>query len=274
MKPPSPAEVGETLRRYVPMDIPALPGRTNHLRAAVVIPLLWRDEIEVVLTVRTTRLRQHAGEVCFPGGRPDPGDTSEEQTALREAHEELGIEDANVLGVLSKMPVFTSDHRITPIVAQIQDVPLQPNPDEVAEVITLSVDEVLRRPALEGLPWQTDQGRMYSPVFHLGPHRMYGATAHSFVELLGVLAPLYGTSVPPYAESPLRWADILPPGFAPADYVPARERGSIRPAAGSEPSDASSGRTGTHPGPWRPLLPRPTRSAAIPDPVEHRSSPA
>ena len=68
MKPPSPAEVGEALRRYVPMDIPALPGRTNHLRAAVVIPLLWRAEIEVVLTVRTTRLRQHAGEVCFPGG--------------------------------------------------------------------------------------------------------------------------------------------------------------------------------------------------------------
>ncbi len=217
MKRPDPTEVGLALQRHVPVDIPALPGRTNHLRAAVLVPLVWRNDLEVILTVRNSTMRQHAGEVCFPGGTPDPGDTSETQTALREADEELGIRSANVLGALSRMPVFTSDHRITPIVAQIPDVQLHPNPDEVAEVLTLSIDDILARPTIEGLLWRSEATVMYSPVFHIGPHLLYGATAHSFVELLEVLAPLYGTTVPPYTEGETRWEDVLPPEFLPVD---------------------------------------------------------
>lgn len=211
---PSPRQVAEALARYEPMDIPALPGRTNHLRSAVLIPLVWRDDIEVVLTVRSTSMRQHAGEVCFPGGRPNTPEESDVDTASREAEEELGIADPEVLGFLSRMPVFTSDHRMATVVAHIADTALRPNPDEVAEVLHLAVGEHLRRPFIEALPWQFEGVESDSPVFHLGPHLLYGATAHVFVELLEVLAPLYGTQRPPFARGSTRWADILPPGFS------------------------------------------------------------
>jgi 8-oxo-dGTP pyrophosphatase MutT (NUDIX family) len=214
MNIPSPRQVAQALAQYEPMDIPALPGRTNHLRSAVLIPLVWRDDIEVVLTVRSGSLRLHAGEVCFPGGRPNTPDESDVDTAKREAQEELGIVNPAVLGRLSRMPVFTSDHRMAAVVAHIADTVLRPNPDEVAEVLYLPVGEHLSRPAIEALPWQFEGVDSDSPVFHLGPHLLYGATAHVFVELLEVLAPLYGTERPPFARGHTRWADILPPGFS------------------------------------------------------------
>jgi 8-oxo-dGTP pyrophosphatase MutT (NUDIX family) len=214
MSPPTPTAVAAALSRHAPVDLPSLPGRTNHIRAAVLIPLVWGDDIEVVLTVRSSFLRQHPGEVCFPGGTPESEEESDESTALREAREELGIEGATVFGTLSKMPVFTSDHRITPVVAQIADQPLLPNLGEVAAVLRLSIGEVLSRPSIEGLPWHTEDGLADSPVFHIGPHLMYGSTAHSFVELIEIMAPLYGTTRPPYARGDTRWSDVLPPGFS------------------------------------------------------------
>lgn len=198
------------LAARAPGDAPALPGRTNHLRAGVLVPLRL-DPPVAVLTLRTKTLRRHAGEVSFPGGKPDPGDRDLEATALREAREELGIEGARVLGRLTSVPLFTSDWRLVPYVAAIDDRPLRPHPGEVARVLELRLDELLARPHLEALFWAWEDQAGLSPVFPFpdGPV-LYGGTAHAFLELLEVCAPLLGLGVPPLKEGAYRWEDLLP----------------------------------------------------------------
>ena len=81
---------------------PALPGRTNHIRCGVVVPIRVEAGRPVVFAgARSQNLGKHAGEVCFPGGRPEPGDADFWATAQREASEELGITGLIQLGRLS-----------------------------------------------------------------------------------------------------------------------------------------------------------------------------
>jgi len=209
---PSPAAVAEALDRFEPAPDFSLPGRTNHIMAATLVPLRWSADLTAVFTLRSTGLRQHAGEVCFPGGTPEAQDGDLLTTALREAEEELGIVRPRILGQLSRIPVYTSDHRITPFVAAIDDTPLRPAPYEVAQILELSVPEILREPTIEGLPFPMKGTMSWSPLFHVDGHVIYGATAHTFLELLEVLAPLFGLSVPPFARGDTEWADLLPPG--------------------------------------------------------------
>ena len=124
MNLPGPDALAVALARYEKRQIPPLPGRTNHRHAGILLPLRWQgDTIQLVATRRTSHLRDHAGEVVFPGGKPDPTDADLTATALREAHEELGIHRAQVLGSLSAIPLFTSDFRLFPTVARIDDAP-------------------------------------------------------------------------------------------------------------------------------------------------------
>lgn len=94
----------------------------------------------VTLTVRTSHLSAHAGQVSFPGGRIEPGETAE-QAALREYEEELG--SPGVCEIIDRLPdvsVYASNFLVTPVVAMTTDKPLYlPNADEVADVIELPV---------------------------------------------------------------------------------------------------------------------------------------
>jgi 8-oxo-dGTP pyrophosphatase MutT (NUDIX family) len=105
--------------------------------AAVLIPLLARPGgMTVLLTQRSASLKQHAGQIAFPGGRIDAGDDGPLDAALREAEEEIGLARHRVtpLGFLS--PYFsTTGYRITPVVALADpDSPLRLNPGEVEDV--------------------------------------------------------------------------------------------------------------------------------------------
>ena len=211
MTDPSPEAIKQALAQHSCVDDFELPGRIRDVPAATMVPLRWQSELMAIATVRTAGLRLHGGEVCFPGGTPDSPDEDLQRTALREAHEELGIESAQVLGRLSRMPVYTSNHRITPWVTAIDDAVLRPQPEEVAHVLEIPLLALLRQPALEGLPFPLNDGHAWSPLFHLNGHIMFGATAHTLLELLTVLAPLYGLEVPPMKRGKTRWADILPP---------------------------------------------------------------
>lgn len=104
--------------------------------AAVLVPLVRRDEVRVLLTRRTDGLRHHGGQVSFPGGRIDPGDDGPVDAALREAGEEIGLprDDARPVGYLDPLQTITG-FRVQPVVAWIAPafVPrLQPG--EVAAV--------------------------------------------------------------------------------------------------------------------------------------------
>ena len=104
--------------------------------AAVLIPLVMRDELMLLLTQRTTNLSTHSGQVALPGGRTDDTDLDAADTALREATEEIGLPRSHT-EVLGTLPVYVTGtaYSVTPVVALVRPgFVLVPNPDEVADV--------------------------------------------------------------------------------------------------------------------------------------------
>ena len=89
--------------------------------AAVLVPLVQRDELMVLLTRRTDHLRDHAGQVSFPGGRVEPDDADVVATALRESQEEIGLDPRHVQ-VLGQLPTYTTGTGfvVTPVVSIVQ----------------------------------------------------------------------------------------------------------------------------------------------------------
>ena len=104
--------------------------------ASVLVPLVLRDELTVLLTQRTDHLNDHPGQISFPGGRAEEVDPDPVATALREAHEEIGLEPFEV-EVLGSLPTYTTSTGfiVTPVVGLVQpQASLRPDPFEVAEV--------------------------------------------------------------------------------------------------------------------------------------------
>lgn len=104
--------------------------------AAVLLPLVMRDELMLLLTQRTTNLSTHSGQIALPGGRTDNTDTDATDTALREATEEIGLPRSHT-EILGTLPVYVTGtaYIITPVVALVTPgFVLQPNPAEVADV--------------------------------------------------------------------------------------------------------------------------------------------
>lgn len=104
--------------------------------ASVLVPLVWRPEgLTVLLTVRAEHLRDHAGQISFPGGRREPEDGDDVATALREAHEEIGLDPAQV-EILGSLATYTTVTRfeVTPVVGLLARPPeLTLDAFEVAE---------------------------------------------------------------------------------------------------------------------------------------------
>lgn len=104
--------------------------------AAVLLPLVQRDELTVLLTRRSDHLHDHPGQISFPGGRVDPGDRDVVDTALRESLEEIGLHSRHVQ-VLGQMPTYTtgSGFVVTPVVGLVEpDFTLAIDAFEVADV--------------------------------------------------------------------------------------------------------------------------------------------
>lgn len=113
-----------------------LPNAPRQLRpASVLVPIIDRRSGPVVLlTLRTKSLREHSGQVAFPGGRAEPQDRSLVQTALREAQEEVGL-DPRLVEVIGQMPDYLTGtgYRVTPVVGLVaREAVLRPEPGEVA----------------------------------------------------------------------------------------------------------------------------------------------
>jgi 8-oxo-dGTP pyrophosphatase MutT (NUDIX family) len=104
----------------IPGDGRVFAGR-DPAHAAVLVPLVQRDDgLHVLLTRRTDHLRDHAGQISFPGGRSEPEDGHPEVTAMREAQEEVGLPQDRV-DVLGRMPLYTTvtSYVVTPVVALV-----------------------------------------------------------------------------------------------------------------------------------------------------------
>ncbi len=168
-------EVPDDIRRL--LDAQTLKG----LRAAaVLVPIVRHAEGDtVLLTRRSETLRQHTGQISFPGGGRDPEDSDAAATALRESEEEVGLAGGKVevIGCLDDMPTLTG-YCITPVVGLVTPpLQLRPDPAEVAEVFELPFTAVLDAARFERK--SLSRGPVQVPFFELrhGVHRIWGATA-------------------------------------------------------------------------------------------------
>ena len=158
------------------------PDRTrlaNAVGAAVLVPITFREEGgSVILTERSARLKKHSGQVAFPGGRIDAGETAL-QAALREAEEEIAL-DRRFVTPLGFLPSYYTGtgYRITPAVALVDPgVSLTPNPDEVERVFEAPLSTLfdMARYRLEKRLWEGQQRQFYV-VDHPDAY-IWGATA-------------------------------------------------------------------------------------------------
>jgi 8-oxo-dGTP pyrophosphatase MutT (NUDIX family) len=164
------------------------PGSTD---AAVLVPLYPGPEGPIaVLTERRGDLRRHAGEISFPGGRQDEPDEDLRRTALREAHEEIGLDPAAVelIGALPPVGTFVTGYRIHPFVGWIAaGHAWVPQETEVELVLELSLAALVRgfeskRLWRRGVPIRT-------PTYTVDGHFVWGATGRIVETLLERLEP-------------------------------------------------------------------------------------
>jgi 8-oxo-dGTP pyrophosphatase MutT (NUDIX family) len=164
-------------------------GRTD---AAVLVPLYVKDsELHAVFTKRRDDLRRHPGEISFPGGRYDEGENDLLATALREAHEEIGLppDAVEIVGALQPTPTIATGYAVYPFVGLIEPGRTWTlSAREVAEVIELPLRSLLsgyarRRLIRRGLPIRTD-------TYLVGENLIWGATARILADLFDRIGTL------------------------------------------------------------------------------------
>lgn len=152
-------------------------------QAAVLLPLVMREQLTLILTQRTLHLSTHSGQIALPGGRLDATDASATAAALRETHEEIGLSPERV-EVLGSLPVYITGtaFTVTPVVGLVQPgFALQPNPHEVDVVFEVPL-AYLMNPAHHRRHAWTHEGvvrEWYSMPYQDGAHErfIWGATA-------------------------------------------------------------------------------------------------
>jgi 8-oxo-dGTP pyrophosphatase MutT (NUDIX family) len=137
--------------------------------AAVLIPIIKTTEgLSLIYTRRSEKLKNHKGQVSFPGGGADPCDEGPAATALREAQEEIGLPPDNVQ-ILGEMAGIMSSSRynVTPVVGLIKkSFEIVPNPDEVARVFTVPMDWLSNPKNVDFRDMETPWGRHRNVVFY------------------------------------------------------------------------------------------------------------
>jgi 8-oxo-dGTP pyrophosphatase MutT (NUDIX family) len=147
------------------------------------------DFAHLVLTVRAGTLERHGGQVSLPGGVVEPGE-SLEQAALREAHEEIGLNVGAVttLGALTPIDIHVSGFRLHPIVGSMDERPaLYASDGEVARVLEIPISQLMDPRVVA---WQTvarDGEAIRVPAFHAEGAEIWGATAMVVSEFLTML---------------------------------------------------------------------------------------
>ena len=159
--------------------------------AAVLIPLIVHPgELTVLFTQRTAHLKNHSGQVSFPGGRAEPGDASAEFTALRETEEEIGLAMQRV-EVLARLPDYRTrtGFRVTPVIGLVAPpLELAPDPREVAEVFEVPLAFLLEERNRQRRTREFQGRQVGYYVFEYGSRVIWGATAGILVNLNRMLA--------------------------------------------------------------------------------------
>ena len=162
----------------------------SYTHAAVLIPLYKKErECHILFTKRTQQVKHHKGQISFPGGVFDEGDGDFSKTALREAREEIGLNenDARIIGALDDIVTVTG-FIVTPFVGLIPyPYPFQLSEIEIEELIEVPLSSLLDKQCF-GERWIDDEGQkrlVYN--YQYGEHAIWGATALMLKQLLELL---------------------------------------------------------------------------------------
>ncbi len=158
--------------------------------AAVLIPLLEKDgEYHMLFTKRTDTLRDHKGQVSFPGGRCETDDMTVLDTALRECTEEIGLctDTVEILGALDDTPTMHTNYLITPYVGVIPwPCELNIDPVEVDEVFTVPVSTLLDKDTLRQEDDPANDGTSEGFFYYCDNRIIWGATARIITQFLDI----------------------------------------------------------------------------------------
>jgi len=184
-------KIRSTLVNVTPAPRDELANKSN--AAAVLIPLFERDgELHMVFIRRSDHVASHRGQVAFPGGRVEAIDATLLDAALREAHEEVGLDPASVdvIGGLPTMHTTASGIIVAPFVGVIPaDSALKPDPSEVAEIFDVPLS-ALHDPGFRGDYEFTPDGRARAskfPAILYGGQVIWGLTLRITINLLEIL---------------------------------------------------------------------------------------
>lgn len=201
------AALAGRLERREPRPVAwAVAGR---VAAGVAVPLHPGPRgLEAWMIKRPASMRQHAGEVAFPGGRPEPEDGGDLlETALRETVEELGLARADLrpLGALAPVPTATSTFLLHPFaVAVAPGAKALPHAGEVEVLIRVPLEDFLTGE----VPYRAVVigDHRLSPIFDLEAGSMFGASAHVLLELLTMYAEVRALRLPsPVLTDQIPW---------------------------------------------------------------------
>ena len=160
--------------------------KSNFLEASVLIPVLtFKEDLEILLTKRSVNLRDHPGQIAFPGGKKEQCDNNPMETALREAEEEIGLKTSDV-EVISSLPTHktATGFTIKPYIGLVRE-PFKKilQRGEVDEVFTVPFDHILdeKNFTIQRRKWNGSERRYYIVPF--GPYYIWGATARILLNL-------------------------------------------------------------------------------------------
>ncbi|MFC0266633.1 CoA pyrophosphatase [Kushneria aurantia] len=171
------------LHRYRPQRL-----ADHYPRAAVLMPIVTHDAPTLLLTRRHARMRSHAGQVAFPGGKRDPGDVTLEACALRESGEEVGLaaNRVQIIGRLSER-LSANGMAVTPFVGLIAPHSTTlASPNEIEAIFEVALATLMNDPRQHTDVIQRGDTPLYVPSYRIGEHCLWGLSAMMVVELLDV----------------------------------------------------------------------------------------
>jgi len=197
----------KAIERAVRARAPMLRSEGVVLISAVLVPLVQRaGEWRLLFELRSRNLKRQPGEICFPGGAIEPADESPEDAAVRECCEELGLDEERVTVIAPLDPFVSGSHVLVhPFLGRLaEESSLQPDPDEIEELLEVPLDFFLQTPPevhlvetvlrpLPGFPlgrvpavYAKDWGRQQSSVYfyQYGDHTIWGLSARILVDLV------------------------------------------------------------------------------------------
>ena len=170
---------------------------------ALLHPLQEDDAPALVLTVRPPDMAHHAGQIAFPGGRREPGESLVD-TALREAAEEVALDPRRVelLAPLTPLYIPPSNFCVYPFLGAVPDFPeLHPADAEVAQILHTPLPQLLHPETRREEPWTLRGERVVVPFYAIDGHKVWGATAMMLAEMLALFDDGLGHQPDPSSAS-------------------------------------------------------------------------